>query len=125
MNLLYHPHASILHLTPNMTTTPQKRTLIPRPGRSPTTPLQRPRRPSTLFDIRRRTIPRTQTLAPFRREGIEESGGGGHAAGEDRGGEFACGPEGWGLEVESFVRVARVEGDDEAHDGGGAGAAGG
>ena len=54
---------------------------------------------------------------------VEEGGRGGHAAAEDGGGEFACGPEGGRLEVESFVRVAGVEGDDEAHDGGDAGAA--
>ena len=57
-------------------------------------------------------------------EMVSESGGGGHAAGEDGGGEFAGGPEGGRLEVESLVRVAGAEGDDEAHDGGDAGAKG-
>ena len=55
---------------------------------------------------------------------VAEGGGGGHAAAEDGGGEFACGPEGGGLEVEGFVWVGGVEGDDEAHDGGDAGAVG-
>lgn len=55
---------------------------------------------------------------------VEEGGGGGHAAGEDGGGEFAGGPEGRRLEVEGLVRAAGVEGDDEAHDGGDAGAVG-
>lgn len=55
---------------------------------------------------------------------VEEGGGGGHAAAENGGGEFATGPEGRGLEVEGFVWVAGVEGDDEAHDGRDAGAAG-
>ena len=60
----------------------------------------------------------------FRVEMVEEGGGGGHAAGEDGGGEFGGGPEGGGLEVVGFVRVAGVEGDDEAHDGCDAGAGG-
>ena len=55
---------------------------------------------------------------------VEEGGGGGHAAAEDGGGEFACGPEGGRLKVEGFVWVSGVEGDDEAHDGGDAGAVG-
>ena len=55
-------------------------------------------------------------------EVVGESGGGGHTTGEDGRGEFACRPEGGRLEVESFVRVAGAEGDDEAHDGGDAGA---
>ena len=53
---------------------------------------------------------------------VEKRGGGRHAAAKDGGSEFAGGPEGGGLEVESFVRAAGVEGDDEAHDGGDAGA---
>lgn len=55
---------------------------------------------------------------------VEEGCGTGHGAAEDGGGEFACGPEGRGLEVESFVWASGVEGDDEAHDGGDAGAVG-
>ena len=55
---------------------------------------------------------------------VEEGCGGWHAAAEDGGGEFACGPEGGGLEVEGFVWASGVEGDDEAHDGGDAGAVG-
>ena len=54
---------------------------------------------------------------------VEESGGGGHAAAEDGGGEFARGPEGWGLEVVGLVGTTGLEGDDEAHDGGDAGTA--
>lgn len=53
---------------------------------------------------------------------VEKGGGGRHAAAEDGRSEFARRPEGRGLEVESFVRAAGVEGDDEAHDGGDAGA---
>ena len=60
----------------------------------------------------------------FRVEMVEEGSGGGHAAAEDGGGEFACGPEGGGLEVEGFVWASGVEGDNEAHDGGDAGAVG-
>ena len=53
---------------------------------------------------------------------IDEGGGGGHAAAEDGGGEFAGGPEGRGLEVEGLVRIARVEVEDQEHDGANAGA---
>lgn len=53
---------------------------------------------------------------------VEGGGGGGHAAGEDGGGELAGGPEGGGLEVEGLVGATGAEGDDEAHDGGDAGA---
>ena len=48
---------------------------------------------------------------------VEESGGGGHAAAEDGRGHFNGGPEGGGLQVVGFVRVAGVEADNEAHDG--------
>lgn len=130
MTLLPHLDAPILQLAPNMTATPQQFTIIPSPRRSPTAPDQPWRRTySTIFGPRRCVSVRgSQVRAPFLdqlgKDMVEEGGGGGHAAAEDGGGEFACGPEGRGLEVESFVRVAGVEGDDEAHDGGDAGAAG-
>lgn len=60
----------------------------------------------------------------FRVEMVEEGGGGGHAAAEVGGGELAYGPEGGWLEVEGFVWAGGVEGDNEAHDGGDAGAVG-
>ena len=53
---------------------------------------------------------------------IEKRSGGRHAAGEDRGGDLGCGPEGGRLEVEGLVWAAGAEGDDEAHYGGYAGA---
>lgn len=72
--------------------------------------------------ITRRSEIGAQFAGQDRGDMVEEGRGGGHAAGEDGGGEFAGGPKGGGLEVEGFVRVAGVEGDDEAHDGGDAGA---
>ena len=53
---------------------------------------------------------------------VEKRSGGRHAAGEDRGGDLGCGPEGGRLEGEGLVWAAGAEGDDEAHYGGYAGA---
>ena len=118
-NQLPHPHLP-LPITP----TPQQITLVPRPGRSPTAPRQRgPRRtPGPGRAVRRRAQVEAPRAGQHGRDVVDEGGGGGHAAAEDGGGEFAGGPEGRGLEVVRLVRVAGVEGDDEAHDGGDAGA---
>ncbi len=65
---------------------------------------------------------RSQILAQLRRDVVEEGGRGRHAAAEDGRGELGGGPEGGRLQIKGLVRGAGVEGDDEAHDGGDAGA---
>lgn len=75
----------------------------------------------TIITISRRP-PEVPVSGPLGRDVVEEGGGGGHAAAEDGGRELGGGPEGGGLQVVGLVRPAGVEGDDEAHDGGYAGA---